>query len=96
MDTGRDDFSQVIQGGNNKGSMAPPPLDRVDRPYDVLALEARNISNEKLLSHVSSQVRSLRAICYCSSSVESPQIPNAKQLLLIKVLSILLFFVTLA
>ena len=36
--------------------MSPPPLERMDKPYDVIALEARNISNEKLLSHVNTQV----------------------------------------
>ena len=36
--------------------MAASSLERVDRPYDVIALEARNMTNEKLLSHVNSQV----------------------------------------
>lgn len=29
---------------------------RVDRPYEVAALEMRNLSNEKVISHLNSQV----------------------------------------
>jgi len=35
----------------------PPPLEKPGQPYDIIALEARNINNEKRLSHVSSQVQ---------------------------------------
>ncbi|XP_067948387.1 testis-specific gene 10 protein-like isoform X2 [Watersipora subatra] len=35
--------------------MSVPPLERIDRPYDVIALETRNINNEKRLNHVNSQ-----------------------------------------
>ena len=53
--------------------MSPPPLERMDKPYDVIALEARNISNEKLLSHVNTQVGWL--VGWFSSSL-SGRAPN--------------------